>query len=390
MPALEDLAGLVEAVSPEIIELRHRLHSVPEPAHREYRTTELVRRALERSGIVFHGRGDKTGGWVDVGKDPMIGFRADLDALPITEPTEHSPRSRNEGWMHACGHDAHTAIAVGIAIVLQRLASGHGFRIIFQPGEETNPGGAIELVSEGVVDGIDALLAFHVDPTLRVGRVGARSGPITGSADSLKIVVHGPGGHTSRPHRTVDLVDAAARLVTDLPVAIRRSVDARTPIVIAFGSIKGGDAANVIPTEVTIKGTVRSLDLEVWEALPGLIDKALGSILAIPGAGYTVDYRQGIPPVVNDERMVHVVGRAIEAELGEGSVIGTEQSMGGEDFSNYLTVTPGALLRLGAASGGSDLHSAGFQVNDDAVPFGIRAGVSALLGLARTRAPLPE
>lgn len=379
MPALEDLAGLVEAVAPRAIELRRNLHAVPEQAHREYRTTELVRRALATAGLVFRDRGDKTGGWVDIGRDPRLGFRADLDALPITEPAENVPRSTHEGWMHACGHDAHTAIAVGIALTLHELAVDDGFRIIFQPGEESNPGGAIELVSEGVVDDLNGLLAFHVDPTLRVGRIGARSGPITSSADSLSIVVHGPGGHTSRPHRTVDLVEAAARVVTELPVALRRSIDARTPIVTAFGSIKGGRAANVIPTEVTIEGTVRSLDLEVWESLPGLIDKALGSILAISGAGYTVDYQQGIPPVVNDERLVQVASRAIESELGEGSVVNTEQSMGGEDFSNYLTVTPGALLRLGAASGGTDLHSAGFAVNDAAIAVGIRAGVSALL-----------
>jgi amidohydrolase len=132
---------------------------------------------------------------------------------------------------------------------------------------------------------------------------------------------------------------------------------------------------------VTIKGTVRSLDLEVWEALPGLIDKALGSILAISGAGYTVDYHQGIPPVVNDARIVELASRAISEEIGHGTVVGTEQSMGGEDFSNYLAVTRGALLRLGAASGGGDLHSAGFQMNEAAIPVGIRAGVSALLGL---------
>jgi amidohydrolase len=178
------------------------------------------------------------------------------------------------------------------------------------------------------------------------------------------------------------VVDAAARVVSELPTAIRRSIDARTPIVTAFGSIHGGSAPNVIPTQITIQGTVRSLDLEVWESLPGLIDKTLGSILALSGAGYTVDFQQGIPPVVNDERLVQLASHAIEAELGQGSVVGTEQSMGGEDFSNYLTATPGALLRLGAASGGGDLHSARFQMNDRAVPFGIRAGVSALLRLA--------
>lgn len=381
MRAPEDLAGLVEAVAPHAVELRRRLHSVPEPAHREVVTTRLLRDALEAAGITFHGREPKTGGWVDIGPSPRVGFRADLDALPIHEPDDNTPRSTHEGWMHACGHDAHTAIAAGIGLALNRLDLDRGVRIIFQPGEEANPGGATELVSEGVIDQLEALLAFHVDPTLRVGRVGARSGPITGSADSLTIVVHGPGGHTSRPHRTVDLVDAASRVATELPTAIRRSIDARTPIVTVFGSIHGGGAPNVIPTEVTIKGTVRTLDIEAWEALPGLIDKALGSILAISGAGYTVEYQQGIPPVVNDAGVVGVASRAITDDLGPESVVGTEQSMGGEDFSNYLAVTRGALLRLGAASGGGDLHSAGFQLNEAAIPFGIRAGVSALLGL---------
>ncbi|MFZ0014606.1 MAG: amidohydrolase [Acidimicrobiia bacterium] len=382
MPTPEELARLVETIAPKVIELRRRLHSAPEPAHREVVTTQLVRKALESEGLSFQDRLPRTGGWVDVGSDPRIGFRADLDALPITEPHGNAPRSANEGWMHACGHDAHTAIAVGIALTLHRLGLDTGFRVLFQPGEESNPGGAIEMVAEGVVERLDGLLAFHVDPTLRVGRIGARSGPITGSADSLTIVVHGPGGHTSRPHKTVDLVDAASRVVTELPTAIRRSIDARSAIVTAFGSIHGGDAPNVIPTEIVIKGTVRTLDLELWDSLPGLIDKALGSILAISGAGYSVDYQQGIPPVVNDERIVDVVSRAIDSGFGVGTIVGTSQSMGGEDFSNYLTVTRGALLRLGAASGGGDLHSAGFKVNEDAIGFGIHAGVRALLAMA--------
>ncbi|HEU4895498.1 MAG TPA: amidohydrolase, partial [Acidimicrobiia bacterium] len=333
MSAPEDLAGLVEAVAPDALELRRRLHSVPEPAHREVVTTTLVRSALAEARIPFRGRGDKTGGWVDIGPDPRVGFRADLDALPIAEPEDNSPRSRHEGWMHACGHDAHTAIAVGIAQALSRLTLERGVRIIFQHAEETNPGGAIELVREGLVDGLDALIAFHVDPTLRVGRVGARTGPITGSADLMRIEIHGPGGHTSRPHKTVDLVEAAGRVVTELPAAIRRTIDPRSPIVIAFGSIHGGDAANVIPTRILIEGSVRTLDLEVWDILPGLVDKTLGSILAMSGAGYTVEYRQGIPPVVNDGRIVAVASNAIEGQLGPGTVVSTQQSMGGEDFS---------------------------------------------------------
>lgn len=382
MPAREEVAGLVETLTPTIVALRHRLHSVPEQAHREFVTTEIVRSVLEDEGLRFRDRHPRTGGWVDIGESPKVGFRADIDALPIVEPADNTPRSENEGWMHACGHDAHTAIAVGIAVTINRLQPASGFRFIFQPAEEAHPGGAIELVSEGVVDELEAILAFHVDPNLRVGRLGLRSGPITGSADALTVTVHGPGGHTSRPHRTVDLVNAAARVVTELPGALRRSIDARTALVTAFGAIHGGGAANVIPTEVVVKGTVRTLDPELWDVLPGLIDKSLGAILALTGAGYTIDYQQGIPPVVNDHSIVTVARHAIADQLGAEAVADTEQSMGGEDFSNYLSVTPGALLRLGAASGGGDLHSAAFEFNDDAIGYGIRAGVSSLLALA--------
>jgi amidohydrolase len=382
MPAQVELAGLVETIAPLAIDLRRRLHEFPEPSHREVATTQLIRSTLESEGITFKGRDPRTGGWADIGSSsPVIGFRADLDALPILEPADNQPRSRHEGWMHACGHDAHMAIAVGIAIALDRMGVENGVRFLFQPAEESNPGGAIELVAEGLVDGLDGLVAFHIDPTLRVGRIGARVGAITASADSLNIVVHGPGGHTSRPHRTVDLVDAAGRVVTELPTAIRQAIDARSAVVTAFGSIHGGDAANVIPTEVVIKGTVRTLDPALWDMLPGLVDKSVGSILATSGAGYTLDYQQGIPPVVNDDRIVAIASAALESELGDGTVVPTQQSMGGEDFSNYLTATRGALLRLGAASGGGDIHSAGFKLNEGAIPFGIHAGLTALLAL---------
>lgn len=381
MPGPDELAGLVEDLTPRVVELRRLLHRNPEPAHHEYRTTEIIRRFLSTEGLVLNDRGPRTGGWVDIGADIRIGFRADIDALPIREPPENSPRSEIDGWMHACGHDAHAAIAAGLAVAISQIQPDAGVRILFQPGEESFPGGAIELVNEGLLDGIDSLLAFHVDPTLRVGRVGARVGPITAGADMMTIAIHGPGGHTSRPHKTVDLVSAAARVVTELPVAIRNSIDARSPLVVAFGSMHGGDAPNVIPTEVVMKGTVRTLDTGLWDVLPALIDKTLSSILAMSGAGYTLDYQQGIAPVVNDRRVVTKSTEAIDLAVGEGTVVATETSMGGEDFSNYLAVTAGALLRLGAASGGGDLHSASFRFNEDAVATGLHAGAAALLSL---------
>jgi amidohydrolase len=230
-----------------------------------------------------------------------------------------------------------------------------------------------------VVDGLRGLFAFHVDPSLAVGRIGVKSGPITASADRVTIVVDGPGGHTSRPHRTVDLVSAAGRLAAEIPGVIRKAVDARSPVVVAFGSVHGGDAFNVIPTQVEIRGTVRTLDPALWNVLPSLLDKAIEAVLAPTGAGYTLEYRQGIAPVVNDRRLVEAAARAVENALGEGTVVDTETSMGGEDFSDYLTVAPGALLRLGTECGGGDLHSAGFLLDEDCIRVGIHAGVAALL-----------
>lgn len=384
MPGPDTLARLVEDIAPKAIDLRRLLHSHPEPAHREHQTTEVLRGFLADFGLEFEDRLPRTGGWVDIGADPKVGFRADIDALPISEPGDNDPRSGIEGWMHACGHDAHAAIAAGIAVILDRLGPETGVRVLFQPAEESVPGGALELVDEGLVGGLDSLLAFHVDPALRAGRIGARVGAITASADMVTITVHGPGGHSSRPHRTVDLVTAAARVAAELPSAIRSSVDSRSAVVTAFGSIHGGDAPNVIPTEIVLKGTVRTLDAELWDVLPSLVDKILGSILALSGAGYTLDYQQGIAPVVNDERVVDRATHAIRTALGDDSVVATETSMGGEDFSNYLAVTRGALLRLGSASGGGDLHSASFLFNEAALPFGIHAGVAAILAQTRS------
>jgi amidohydrolase len=382
MISQDPLERLVEGVVPKAVELRRRLHRHPEASNEEHRTTALIAEALDESGVPHHSRHPKTGLWLDLGPDPSIGFRADLDALPIHEPEDRVPRSQNPGWMHACGHDAHTAIAFGMAVTLRQLELPTGVRFLFQPAEETVPGGAVELVAEGLVDGLKGLLAFHVDPSLVTGRVGSRVGPITASADRLTIVLEGPGGHTARPHRTVDLVSDAARLVHELPGVLRRTIDARSPLTVAFGSIHGGRSGNVIPTRVELHGTARTLDRELWEALPGLMDQAIGSLMALSGAECTVDYEQVIPPVVNDEAVVRAATDGIIAVMGPEAVVHSPASMGGEDFANYLTVCPGALLRLGSSGTGSDLHSPGFLLDEATIGFGIRAGVGAMLGLA--------
>lgn len=381
MPSAQDLAGLMEEVTKVAVELRRRLHQHPEPSHQEHETTSLIAATLNDYRVDYNLRTPEPGLWVDIGGDPKVGFRADLDALPIHEPEDNAPRSRNDGYMHACGHDAHAAIATGIALAMSRIEPSDGVRIIFQPAEESLPSGAAQLVAEGLVDGLKGLLAFHVDPSLEVGKVGARVGAITGSADGFKITLHGPGGHTARPDRTIDLVHAAGRVVTDLPDLVRRTIDSRVPLTVVFGSIHGGEAPNVIPTEVVLRGTVRTLSTSTWETLPTVLEGCLSPLTAVAGADYTLEYFRGIPPVVNDREIIEAATEHIIDSMGSQAVVGTETSMGGEDFANYLSIVPGALLRLGTFSGGGDLHSASFKINEASIGFGIRTGVAALTGL---------
>ena len=323
----ERVAGLAGEITPVAVELRRQLHRNPEGAHDEHQTTALIAAALDENGIEHNLRTPRTGLWVDIGDQPSIGFRADLDGLPISEPEDNQPVSQNPGWMHACGHDAHAAIAFGIAAVLDRLEVSSGIRILFQPAEESFPGGALELVEEGLVDGLKGLIAFHIDPSLPTRRIGSRSGPITASADKFTLVLEGPGGHTARPHRTVDLIADAARVVHELPGCLRRTIDARSPFTIAFGSIHGGEAGNVIPTRVEIQGTVRTLDGALWGLLPDLVDKALGSLLGISDASYSLSYSRAIPPVVNDAGVVEAATSGISGMLGTEVVVPTEPSM---------------------------------------------------------------
>ncbi len=377
----DHLDKLVEDIAPEAVELRRALHRHPEASHEEHQTTALIATSLDEHGIDYHTRDPNTGLWLDLGGEVAVAFRADLDALPIQEPEGRVPRSENQGWMHACGHDAHAAIAFGMTLALERLGLPIGVRVLFQPAEESFPGGAIEMVEEGLVDGLKGILAFHVDPTLETGRVGSRIGPITASADKLTVVLDGPGGHTARPHQTVDLVADAARLVHELPGVMRRTVDARSPLTIAFGSVHGGKSGNVIPTRVELQGTVRTLDRNLWEVLPTLLEEAILNLMSLSGAECTVEYQQAIPPVVNDGPVVQAATAGITGLLGSDAVVPTEQSMGGEDFANYLGVIPGALVRLGSSGSGADLHSPGFELDEAAIGFGIRAGVAAVLGL---------
>lgn len=381
----DQLRSIVDDLTPLAIEVRRHIHRHPELGHQELETTRYIAKVLSDAGLDPVIRPAGTGLTVEVGSgQPVVGFRADIDALPIEEKTHLPFASEVPGLMHACGHDAHTAIGIGMAIALSKLDDLDGtIRFIFQPAEEVFPGGAGEMVREGLVDGVDSMLAFHVDPTLPPGQIGFRAGPVTASSDQFKITVRSPGGHTARPHQTADSIYAAGRIITELPMLLDRLTDARVPLVVVFGKVAGGFANNVIPTEVELRGTARTLGKELWEQMPKLFDRLTREIVAPTGADVLVDYVTGIAPVVNDEHIVNEARLSVGQVLGPHAVVATHQSMGAEDFSAYLHKVPGALFRLGSRPSHtepSDLHSSTFDIDEEVIPTGILAGTAIMLG----------
>lgn len=387
-------AAHIRAVAAEVLPLvtgtRRAIHRHPELAHQEYRTTELIVDALRERGLSPRPRTPKTGLTLDLGDGGRrVVFRADLDALPIQESTGLDFASEVEGVMHACGHDVHAAIGLGVAMGLARLGDLPGrARIVFQPAEETFPGGAFDMIKEGVMSDVDAAIAFHVDPSLDAGKIGLLSGAITSSADRFYITLEGPGGHTARPHQTVDLIHAAGRVVTELLPLAHLQIDARSPLSLVFGRIQGGTADNVIPVSVEMSGTARTLDRDLWDRLPSLLEQLVHDIVLPTGAKVVFHYQRGIPPVVNDPRVIDVLHSAIGGVLGHEAVAGTHTSMGAEDFARFLEVAPGALMRLGARPGNRsvDLHSTTFDIDEAALEVGVTVGIAAVLELL-TRGP---
>lgn len=372
-----------------MVELRRRIHRNPELGWTEIATTRDVAEALRGLGLEPHVRSDGCGLHVDIGEgDVAVGFRADLDALPIEERTPVPHRSLIKGIMHACGHDAHTAIGVGVAAVLTKLDLPGRVRVIFQPAEENIPGGAAVLRNEGVHTGLSAIAAFHVDPTLAPWRIGTRSGPITGAADRIVIRLSGPGGHTSRPHQTVNLVYAAARVVIELPEVLRQQLDPRTTVAVVFGRIAGGRAENVIPDRLEVGGTIRLFDHSLWRRLPKLVETIVADLVGPLGAAFEIEYEPGAPPVVNSNDVVQTFADAARAIGGDDAVATTHQSLGSEDFSWYLEDVPGALIRLGCALPNRevDLHSAAFDLDEASIEAGIAFGTEAMVRLLERHA----
>ncbi|MFN8079673.1 MAG: amidohydrolase [Kineosporiaceae bacterium] len=374
------LSSLFEYLTDELVAFRRDLHAHPEIGHTEYRSTQRVAERLTRAGLepqLLPG----TGLICDIGEPGRrtIALRADLDALPLPEETGLPFASTTEGVCHACGHDVHTAALLGAALVLSELeASGRlpgRVRLIFQPAEEVNPGGALTVIANGGLDDVERAYALHCDPGRDVGVIGVRGGPITSASDSILVRLDGPGGHTSRPHVTGDLVFALAQVVTQVPAILSRRLDPRAGIAMVWGRIRAGGAPNAIPRFGEVAGTFRCLDTAVWARAGSLITDAVHEVVAPYGVRAEVTHTRGVPPTVNDADAVLLVEEAVQAELGEGSVVLAEQSLGGEDFAWMLEKVPGAMMRLGTRTPGGrtyDLHQGDLVVDERAIVIGAR------------------
>jgi len=377
----------------DLITTRRHLHAHPELSGNEFGTAQMIVQRLAAAGLTPRLLPKRNGVICDIhgngSSDAVIALRADLDALPLPDTKNVPYRSTVPNVCHACGHDVHTTVMLGAGLALARLAEQGELpgtvRLIFQPAEETT-NGAQEIIAAGGLKDVTAIFGLHCNPQIPVGRVGVRSGPFTAAADLVDVTLRGDGGHTARPHLTQDLVHALGRVVVDVPALLDRRVDPRAGISMVFGSIRAGEAPNAIPGEGTARGTVRVLSREAWSHVPELVTQLIHDVVATTGVEVTVDYRRGVPPIVNDRMATAVVAGAAAAALGPDQVVEAEVSMGGEDFAFYLEHVPGSMFRLGVgrpdATGRMDIHQSAFDVDERAIEYGLRVMIhTALAGL---------
>lgn len=377
----------VTSALPELVEFRRDLHAHPELAREEFRTTDAIAARLEQAGVRVR-RLSGTGLLADLGAEQAayrVALRADMDALPVHERTGLAFSSTTDGVAHSCGHDVHVTALLGAVLALKDNEEllrerGTGVRAIFQAAEEVMPGGAHDAIAEGAMEGVDAVFAVHCDPSLDVGQVGLREGPITAACDHIRVHLSGRGGHTSRPQLTEDLTFALGKIVTDVPAALSRRLDPRAGAALVWGVVRAGTASNVIPDAGECSGTLRMLDANAWLTVGPLLEEIVHGVVAPYGVTARLDRIKGVPPVVNQ-------GDAIDAlrlaSVGVGiQVTTTVQSLGGEDFSWYLSHAPGAMARLGTRSLGGltyDLHQGDVVIDEGAIAWGAKLLASVVV-----------
>lgn len=377
-----------------LVELRRHLHAHPEPSGEEQDTTLDLYQRLDRRGFSLRMGPDGCGVIADSqpdGANTIVAMRADIDALRIHDAKQVEYRSRNDGIMHACGHDVHTAAMFGALTAVKSLSDcgdapwAIAARGIFQPAEETCAG-AQQMIEAGALEGVSSVIALHVDPTRRVGRIGVRDGVFTANCDEMQIQITGRGGHAARPHEANDPIAAAAQLVNALYLYIPRVTDSQDAAVVTIGQLAGGDTPNVIPERVVLRGTIRTLDRIVRRETMQHICRIASGIASTTDTKIDVHFGLACNSVINDPGLVGVLRQAGREVLGpEGLEQIARPSMGSEDFAFYGAKVPAAMFRLGCSSdrcGGSGLHTATFDVDEEAIRAGAKILARAAIYLA--------
>ena len=378
------------AISEEIIEWRRDFHMHPEIGFDLHRTSKIVADELEKMGYRVKRGVGKTGVVAEMGEGgKVIAIRADMDALPILEQNDFEYVSQNQGAMHACGHDSHTAMALGAALLLSKEKLPGRVRFLFQPCEETadeeGKSGAQRMSNEGAMDGADYVIAQHVDPSKPVGTIGIIAGPNSGGVDSWYGTIKGIGGHGAHPNKTVDPFYLLAHVIIALNGIVSRRIDPFQPAVVSIGSVHGGFTENVIPDQVKVTGTLRFTDLDVHKQIREEIKRAF-EIAKTLGGDYELKFEYGGPPMINDKLVSDVIEKVGKDLLGDGNVHETPKTLGAEDFGEFMKHAPGAMFTLGTQKKGHEeylLHHPKFDIDERAMPIGTAVLVETTLRFLR-------
>lgn len=374
------------AISEELIEWRRDFHMHPEIGFDVYRTAGIVADELEKMGYRVRRGVGKSGVVADIGEGgKMIAIRADMDALPLQEMNDHDYKSTVENAMHACGHDSHTAMALGAAHLLSKEKLNGRIRFLFQPSEETADdeglSGAQRMEREGAVEGVDYVIAQHVDPTRPVGTIAINEGPSGGGVDTFSAVIIGKGGHGAYPHTTVDPFSILAHVIMALNAIVSRRIDPYEPAAVSIGVIQGGFAENVIPERVTMRGTLRFTSMDVQKQIRAEVTRAFEVARSL-GGDYELNFIYGGPPLVNDKLVAKVIREVGQDLLGSDGVQDMHKSLGAEDFPEFLKNAPGAMYTLGTMIPGREvyeLHHPKFDLDERALPIGTAVLVETAL-----------